>query len=86
MEWRPAEIGVKSYSEGGVTITVPAFQEAEQFASAQEYALLKEHDLNAFKVSITASPDATVGLMEMHLVDATCGGHCKTDFRVLVVE
>lgn len=83
---KPAGIGVKSYSEGGVTITVPGFLEAEKFASAPEYSLLKEHDLNAFKVSITASPDAAAGLMEMHLVDATCGGHCKTDFRVLVVE
>ncbi len=83
---KPAGIAVKSYSERGVTITVPAFQEAEKFANAPEYALLNKHDLNAFNVPITASPDGAAGLLEMHLVAATCGGHGQTDFRVLVVE
>jgi hypothetical protein len=77
--------GTKSHSEGGVTISVPNYQEGEKFASLPEYSLLKNRNIDVFKVSVTASSDATARLMEMHLVDATCGGHCQTDFRVLVV-
>jgi hypothetical protein len=35
---------------------------------------------------VTASKDAKPGLIELHLNDATCSGHCSTDFRVLVLE
>lgn len=82
---KPVGNGTKTYREGGVTISVPDFDEGEKFASSPEYALLKERDVDAFKVTVTASASAKPGLMEMHLVDATCAGHCKTDFRVLVV-
>ena len=77
---------VKSYSEGGVTITVPDFEKGVEFASLPEFAALKELKTQAFKVTITASEDAKPGkLLDMHLVDSTCAGHCKTDFRVLVI-
>ena len=75
----------KSYARDGVTINVPSFQEGMEFASAPHFAALKKVDLDAFTVSVTASKEAKPGLMEMHLVDRTCAGHCKTDFRVLVV-
>jgi hypothetical protein len=76
---------VKSYRQGGVTISVPSFKEGGTFASAPEFALLKERNIAPFKVTVAASRDAKPGLLEMHLVDSTCAGQCKTDFRVLVV-
>ncbi len=77
--------GNRSYSGGGVTMTVPGWGEATKFANSAEFSSLKERHLQAFTVSITASSDAKPGLMEMHLLDATCSGECSTDFRVLVV-
>lgn len=76
----------KIYRRDGVVIAVPNFDEAKKFANSSEYEPLKQHNIAAFKVTITAESDAKPGLMEMHLVDATCSGHCKTDFRVIVVE
>jgi hypothetical protein len=78
--------GEKSYSRAGLTITVPNFDDAEKLAAAPEYALLKKNELDPFVVTITAAADAQPELFEMHLVDATCSGHCKTDFRVLVTK
>lgn len=83
---KPKGNGGKTYSARGVTISVPDFEEGERFASSSEYSLLKKHNIDAFKVSITASETAQSGLLEMHLIDATCSGYCNTDFRVLVVE
>jgi hypothetical protein len=77
---------VKSYREGGLTISVPSFKEGVTFASEPEFALLTERHIAPFKVTVAASRDAKPGLFEMHLVDSTCAGQCKTDFRVLVVE
>ena len=76
----------KSYSRAGVKITVPSFEEGTEFAKLPEFAALKDRHFNAFQVTVTAASDAKPGLMEMHLVDSTCSGHCKTDFRVLVVK
>lgn len=76
---------VKSYSRVGVNISVPDFKQGTEFASSPEFAALKKLDIDAFKVTVSASRDAKPGLLEMHLVDSTCSGHCKTDFRVLVV-
>ncbi|WP_425395310.1 hypothetical protein [Aeoliella sp.] len=77
---------VKTYSRDGVTMTVPDFEQGVAFAKSEKFALLEEHDLHAFKVTIEAAEDAKPGLMEMHLIDSTCSGRCETDFRVLVVE
>ncbi|MDE0863519.1 MAG: hypothetical protein OSA98_07005 [Rubripirellula sp.] len=78
--------GNRSYNKGGVTISVPDFDEGKKFASSSTYSLLKRNNLDAFRVTIAAASTAKSGLLEMHLLDATCAGHCKTDFRVLVVE
>lgn len=85
---KPSVFGrpVKSYSRDGVTITVPDFAQGREFADSPEFAALKKLDINVFKVTVSASQDAKPGLLEMHLVDKTCSGHCKTDFRVFVVE
>lgn len=77
---------VKKYHQRGVTITVPDFNEGPKFASSPEFAALHKLGVNAFQVTISAADDAQPGLLEIHLVDSTCSGHCKTDFRVLVVE
>lgn len=78
--------GNRLFSKRGVTITVPGFAASTKFAGSAEFAPLKKLNIDAFKVTLAASPDAQPGILEMHLVDATCGGYCKTDFRVLVVE
>ena len=78
--------GNRSYNKGGVTISVPDFDEGEKFARSSTFALLRRNNIDAFIVTIAAASTAKTGLLEMHLLDATCAGHCKTDFRVLVVE
>ncbi len=78
--------GGLSYSRDGVTISVPDWDEATKQAGSAQYALLKQHNINAFTLTVKASDTAKPGLMEMHLLDATCAGECKTDFRVLVVK
>lgn len=80
-----SEHDVKSYSRDGVNISVPDFKQGTEFASSPEFAPLRKLDIDAFKVTVSASPDAEPGFLEMHLVDSTCSGHCKTDFRVLVL-
>ncbi|MEO1527870.1 MAG: hypothetical protein AAFX06_20760 [Planctomycetota bacterium] len=78
--------GNRTFTKNGVTITVPDFQGTSEFAKSAEFTSLRERDIDAFMVTITASTDATPGVFDMHLVDATCSGDCKTDFRVLVVQ
>lgn len=78
--------GNRLFNKRGVTISVPSFEEGAKLASSAEFEPLKKLNLDAFKVTIVASVDAQPGVLEMHLVDATCAGDCKTDFRVLVVE
>ncbi|MEL6110967.1 MAG: hypothetical protein AAFU85_33590, partial [Planctomycetota bacterium] len=77
--------GNRVFTDRGVTITVPDFQTGPKFANSDEFALLKEHKLNAFKITIEASDEASPRVLDMHVLDATCSGQCKTDFRVLVV-
>ncbi|MFT3883375.1 MAG: hypothetical protein QM703_27450 [Gemmatales bacterium] len=76
----------KSYNRDGVTMTVPHPDKATAFADSAIFAPLKKRHLEAFVVTISASADAKPGLIEMHLVDSTCSGHCHSHFRVLVVE
>lgn len=83
---KPTGDGVKTWSSNGVTISVPDFDGAESFASQPKFSPLAEHDVVPFKVTISASTTAEPAAYEMHLIDATCAGRCKTDFRVLVVE
>lgn len=87
----PAEKGdseryPKTLKRGGLTITVPDFDEAEKKAGLPIYAPLAKKGLNAFIVKVTASKDAKPGLLNLHLADTTCSGGCETDFRVLVIE
>lgn len=74
-----------SYSREGLSIRLPGWTAAEEFASTTEFAAARKRNLQVFEVTVSASEDASPGLYEMHLVDATCNGHCDTDFRVLIV-
>ncbi len=67
-------------------MTIPGWNAAEEFASSTRFKALKDEGIQVFEVTVTASKDAKPGLMNMHLLDATCSGHCNTDFRVFVVE
>ena len=75
-----------SYSRDGVMIKVPDWAAAEKFAASPPYTSLRKSGIAVFEVTISASKEAKPGLLEMHLVDATCSGHCDTDFRVLVTS
>ena len=75
-----------SYRRDGIEIRIPGWDAAEKFASTPAFAALKEQGVQVFEVTVSASRDAKLGLVNMHLVDATCTGSCETDFRVLVVS
>ena len=75
-----------SYSRDGVTIRAPGEKQALQFAASPAFASLKKAGIAAFEITISASNQAKPELLEFHLVDATCSGHCTTDFRVLVLS
>ena len=76
----------KSYSRAGVHVEVPDFTAATKNAELAVYAPLKAKGVSVFQVKVTADKDARAGVFEMHLFDATCNGHCATDFRVLVIQ
>lgn len=78
--------GNRSFSKQGVTISVASIEQGIKFANSAEFSALKKRNIEAFTVTVAASGDAQPGVLEMHLLDATCSGYCKTDFRVLVVE
>jgi len=78
-------VGNRSFNKRGVTISVASFEQGQKFAGSAEFSALKKQNIDAFTVTVSASREAQPGVLEMHLVDATCSGHCKTDFRVLVV-
>ncbi len=75
----------KVWKMAGVTVEVPDSAEAEKVAALPVYAPLKEKGINAFVVKVTAAEDAKPGLLNLHLADSTCSGHCESDFRVLIV-
>lgn len=77
--------GNRVFRKQGVTISAPDFDEGVAFAGSADFAPLTTLDINAFRITVTASSEAQPGILEMHLVDATCSGHCKADFRVLVL-
>lgn len=70
------------YERNGVKLSIPGIVEAEAFASSKPFDTLGQRGIQAF--TVTASSHAEPGLMDIHLVDRTCSGHCKTDLRVLV--
>lgn len=82
----PTLRGNRTFVSDGLTISVADYQEALAFANSDQFRALKAIDLNAFTVTVSAAADAKAGVKEMHLLDATCSGHCRTDFRVLVVS
>lgn len=73
-----------SYTRAGVTISVPGWKEATEFSSAAPYTALHEQGIDVFPVTVSATDDAQPGLLEVHLIDATCNGACRTNLRVLV--
>lgn len=75
-----------SYERDGVELKIPGWTAAETFAASPKFAELQKQGVRAFEVTVSASKTAHPGLMNMHLVDATCNGHCDTDFRVLVLS
>lgn len=72
------------YERNGIKLSIPGFVEAEAFASSKPFDTLGPLGIQVFMVTVTASSHAEPGLMDIHLVDRTCSGHCSTDLRVLV--
>lgn len=83
---KPTLRGNREYVSDGLRVSVDDYQEAIAFADSEKFASLKAMNLNAFTVTVSADADAKAGVKEMHLLDATCSGHCRTDFRILVVS
>jgi hypothetical protein len=73
------------WRQDGLVVEVPGWEEAIKSASLPEYAALKEQGIDVFQVKVTAASDGKPGLHELHIQDATCGGTCRTDLRVLVL-
>ncbi|MFO0979748.1 MAG: hypothetical protein U0996_25340 [Planctomycetaceae bacterium] len=82
----PTLKGNRLFSKDGLKISVADYPEAIAYAGKTEYAPLRDDGLNVFTVTVTAEDNAQPGVTEMHLLDATCNGHCTTDFRVLVLQ
>jgi hypothetical protein len=74
------------WRKNGVTVELPNMGEAAKAASAPIYEPLKSKGLSPFVVKVSASKDAKIGLIDLHIADETCSGTCSTDFRVLVLE
>ncbi len=76
----------KEYDRDGIAIKVSDYREATEFNSSSQFAPLAEKGLGVFKVTISIDPRAKPTFKDVHLADATCSGHCKTDFRIFVVN
>ena len=76
----------KTFRRAGVTVTVPDMDEAPKFdKQARAGALVALADVRAvFEVTVTADADAEPVAIDLHLLDATCSGHCHADFTVVV--
>ena len=76
----------KRFRRAGVTVTVPDMDEAPKLdarmRSGALAALAKIRPV--FPVTVTADADAEPVAIDLHLLDATCSGHCHTDFTVVV--
>ena len=76
----------KVFRRAGVTVTVPDMSEApkldQRMRSGALAALAQVRPV--FPVTVTADADAEPVAIDLHLLDATCSGHCTTDFTVVV--
>lgn len=81
---RSTREGNRSLSTLGVPIMALDFEEGIGFASAPECAPLEALGIHAFTITLTASSEAQPGIVDMHLADTTCCGHCGANVRVLV--
>jgi hypothetical protein len=91
VDGKPAPVNLKKEDEktfrrAGVTVTVPNMTEAPRFDSKLRSgalaALAKVRPV--FPVTVTADADAEPVAIDLHLLDATCSGHCHADFTVVV--
>jgi hypothetical protein len=64
---------------GGVTATI------DQPTEAEDYPSLVAAGCKSCRLTVTASASAEPGIVDLHLMDDTCGGDCHLDVRVLVV-
>ena len=76
----------KVFRRAGVTVTVPDMGEAPKVdAKLRSGALAALATVRpVFEVTVTADADAEPVAIDLHLLDATCSGHCTTDFTVVV--
>lgn len=91
VDGKPPAIGLpraedKIFRRAGVTVTVPDMSEApavdKRLRAGALAALAKVRPV--FPVTVTADADAEPVAIDLHLLDATCSGHCHTDFTVVV--
>lgn len=87
----PAPVGTTTangdtFHHAGVTVSIPDDHEAAQLdrklRSGVLVALAKVRPV--VPVTVTAEPGIEPVAIDLHLVDATCSGHCHTDFTVVV--
>lgn len=87
----PAPVGTTTangdtFHHAGVTVSIPDDAEADRFdrklRSGVLIALAKVRPV--VPVTVTAKPGTKPVAIDLHLVDATCAGHCHTDFTVVV--
>lgn len=76
----------KVFSRAGVTVTVPDMSEAPKLDKLMRSGALAalSRVRPVFPVTVTAAADAKPVAIDLHLLDATCSGHCTTDFTVIV--
>ena len=76
------------FRRAGVTVTVPDMDEAPKLdarmRSGALAALAKIRPVFPVTVTAGADADAEPVAIDLHLLDATCSGHCHTDFTVVV--
>lgn len=75
-----------TFRHAGVTVSVPDDEKAraldEKLRARSLVALAKIRPV--VPVTVSAEPGAAPVAIDLHLVDATCSGHCHTDFTVVV--
>ncbi len=91
VDGKPPSIGLpgaddKLFRRAGVSVSVPDMSEApaldKRLRTGALAALAKVRPV--FPVTVTADADAEPVAIDLHLLDATCSGHCHTDFTVVV--
>lgn len=69
----------ESCSVSGVTATISQPEEEA------DYAAIVAAGYKSCRLTVTASDTAEPGIIDLHLMDNTCGGDCHMNVRVLVV-